>query len=897
MRHDVRRPVFEGSQMVRALWFDCALHGEAEVRRRVLAAWEPGARAYRVQDGYLLEWSRPRRMMCAHAPGLPLCEQDGVLASAPLSDRERTRLQPGAAVLVFGAGMHIYVLAPDLRVDPSSWLDLSSIPLLVPSRMPSGAVAAFAPTVSAPAPDVRAVLGAAVPPPSPRRAEFFRQTNRARPTATGGGVRRRTQGLVAAAGVLSGSVAALLALPFRLFGSADASAASTRTASAQSNSRLATNLARLAMLTRVSSLLGWRQANYLRRMLRQFEQGDLGEALRHAIPLDSRHPANRPAFGTPGRRTHLDITSGQESASGIGLDAQTMQVLRAAYQRSFDMLDRAGRIDEAVFVLAELLNRRQEAVDYLERHGRIAQAARLAETLELAPSVIVRLHFMAGDVERAVALARIADAFGDAVAELERRRDGRAAELRLEWARELAVRGHVCEAASVLWPLEAERHHALAWLHAAEQAGGTLGVQGLLYRLALDPQSLRGAGDAIHALLHDKGEEAAQLRGRACDCLLRLDVHDGALRRIAGALWRQLMIDLATSLDTLPGDRLKALMKLAADPVLAADVPTTDLPRQPEPTPLTSRREPVRVAFAERGVLPLEDVRVMPDGGFLLALGESGAVLARGDGREIVRFPVPAHHLVLAANGRRALVLGRREKVVRVARIDLLNRTAGDWFSADVRFWAGEYDGSTWNVVADNRLMALDTAAPGRSVLWQIGDLPGPIIGFDQQHSRHALLLAVDRGVEQWRYALPERRLLERDRHAVETDTAIVLPDCQRQEPVFLSMRAADTDGGTLILSWSHGTDDGGAEIALPTHGKVHTSLHDGLLLLRFDAADGWHCQLVDFKGRLLADVTFADAVDARATVHARHLLAWDRSGRLVDVDIDTGRVRTLTPG
>jgi hypothetical protein len=897
MRHDVRRPVFEGSQMVRALWFDCALHGEAEARRRVLAAWEPGARAYRVHNGFLLEWSRPRRTMCARAPGLPLCERDGVLASAPLSDGERARLQPGSAVLVFGAGMHMYVLAPDLRVDPSLWLDLSSIPLLVPLRMPHSAVTEFVPGVPAPAPDVRAILGDAVPPPSPRRSEFFRRTSQARPASTGRRLRGRAQGLAAAAAILSGTVAGLVILPFRLLGNAGGTSSGARAAPPPGSGWLAAGLARLAMLTRLSSLLGWRQANYLRRMLRQFEQGNLDEALRHAIPLDSPHQTNRPALGTPGRRMHLDVTGNRESATGIGLDGQTMQVLRATYQRSFDILDRAGRIDEAVFVLAELLNRRQEAIDYLERHGRIAQAARLAETLELAPPLIVRLHFMAGDVERAVQLARVADAFGDALAELERRRDERAAALRLEWAHELAARGNVCEAASVVWPLNEERHHARVWLHAAERAGGALSVQGLLYRLALDPEILHVAGDAVHALLHDKGEEAARLRSRACDCILKLDVHNDAVRRIGAALWRQLVADLGTGFDTLPRDRLKALMKFAADPVLAADAPATDLPNRPEPTPLAARHEHVRVTFIERGVLPLEDVRVMPDGGYLLALGESGASLARDDGREIMRFPVPAHHLVLAGNGRRALVLGRREKVVRVGRIDLLNRTASDWFSAGLRFWAGEYDGTTWNVVADERLMALDTAAPGRSVLWQIGDLPGSIIGFDQQHGRQALLLAVAPDVEQWRYVLPERRLLERDRYPVRSETAIILPDCAHPEPVILEVRKAEKDEDTLVLSWSHGTDSGGAEITVLAQGPLHASLHDGFLLLRFEATDGWHCLLVDFNGRLLADVTLPSAVNAQATVHEGHLLAWDRGGRLVDVEIGTSRVRTLTLG
>lgn len=895
MQRDVRRPVFQGSQLVQGLWFDCALLGEAEARRRVLAAWSQGSRTWRVRDGYLLAWPRPRRLQCAHAPGLPLCDQDGVLASAPLAAAERARLQPGSAVLIFDASMDVHELDAGRRVDPSLWLDLSSVPLLMPLRMPSGAAATFVPSVPAPAPDVRSLLGDAIPPPSPERAEFLRRTRQAGPSSRGGtGPAGRASGAPGRAAGVAGALAGLLALPLRLLPGAGSATPATPS---PHSSWMGDVLAGLALVTRLSSLLGWRQANYLRRMLRQFEQGDLDEALRHAISLDSAREIGRRALGTPGRRANLEVSGAAGAGAGIGLDPATMELLRTTYRRSFDMLDRAGRIDEAVFVLAELLNRPQEAVDYLERHGRIAQAARLAETLKLALAVIVRLHFMAGDVERAVQLARLADAFADAVTGLERRGDERATGLRVEWSCELAARGNVCEAAAVLWPVQEERGRALAWLHAAEQAGGALGVQGLIYKLALDPSSLRTAGPALHDLLHAPGEDAARLRNRAGDCLLRLDVRHDAVRRVSAALWRSIVADRSAGLGSATRERLKALANLAADPVLAADVPPADLPQPPASTALTARRTPLRVAFAERGLLPLEDVRVLPDGGYLLGLGESGIALARDDGREILRFPVPAHHLVLARNGRRALALGRREQAVRVARIDLLHRKASDWFSAGLRFWAGDYDGTTWNVVADERLMALDTAAPARSVLWQVADLPGPIIGFDQQGDGQALLLGGSGGVEQWRYALPERRLLQRDDFALDDDTACVLPDAHNAAPLVLEVRQADDGNDGVVLSLQRCGQARATRIALPARGPLHATLHDGLVLLRFDAADGWHCQLVDINGRCLADVVLPGAAGAQANVHAGHLLAWDRAGRLVDIEIGTSLARTLTPG
>jgi len=894
MRPDVRRPVLRGSQRVRGLWFDRTLLGEDEARRRLLAAWETGALAYQAGAGYLIEWKTAHRLQCEAAPGLPLCDDAGVLASAPLQPQERADIARGAAVLVFGAGLHVHALDAGSRIDPSGWLDVAAIPVCTPLTMPPGPQTGFSTSVAPPEHDLRTLLGDAVPPPSPRRAVFLDKAARRR----GGDASAPWAKASAAAGVLGN----LLLLPLALLAHLGAATASNggkhrgRADAAPRSEWLAARMGKLASLTRIGRLLGWRQANYLRKMLRQFDEGNLDDALRHAIPLDSPHAPGRQKLGLWGRRANLDIGAGASAAS-IGLDPESLDLLRATYQRSFDALDRAGRIDEAVFVLAELMNRRQEAVDYLERKGRIVQAARLAETLELTPAVIVRLHCMAGNIERAVLLARLNGGFADAVAELERRRHDGAAGLRLEWAQDLAARGNLAEAASAIWPLKNERKRALDWLHQAEQGGGTLGVQGLLYAVALDRTSLRTHAAALHDLLSAPGPDAARQRIRACDCLLRLDGHNDATRRIAAALWRALVADRATGSTALPQERLARLLKLAADPVLSADAPRQALKDARAPTPLSARKEPLHIAFAEHGLHPLEDVRVLPDGGHLLALGEGGVVLAKEGTRAPMRFPVPAHHLVLSHNGRRALALARRERSVRVSRIDLVSGKVDDWFSADLRFWAGEFDGATWSVVTDERLLVLDATAPGQSALWQVADLPGKVAGFARHDDHEALLLAHgDATVEQWRYALPARRLLGRVRIAVPKGVCAVLPDCLDEVPLMLEVSAPLRDGDAPRLRM-HDPDGADVLAAWPHTQVPQATLHGRLLLLRFDGDDGWHCKIMDADGRTLADIVLPGAIAPQATIQGGHMLAWDRRGRVVDIEIHTTAVRTLTFG
>lgn len=899
MTTDVRRPVYQGSQLVHGVWFGCAQYGEDEARRRLLALWEAGAHAYRVQDGYLLAWPRARRLRCEQAPGLPLCDQDGVMTSAPLLPHERAGVAPGSAVLVFGASIHAVALDPALRIDPSHWLDLSSLPMHAALTPPPAPGAGFVAETPAPAPDVRALLGDAMPPASAQQAAFLRRVRQAQTRPDVGGGRRSLAAAATAAGMLAGGAVAAVGLLARYLRRTSGSGTAPRAKPSPSPARdwLAERMAKLALLTRVSRVLGWRQAQYLRKMLRQFEDGDLGEALRHAIALDSLTPSDRAALGTPGRRKDLTV-GGQGRTAGIGLDARAAQLLRATYQRSFEMLDRAGRIDEAVFVLAELLNRRQEAVDYLERKGRLAQAAQLAETLELAPAVAVRLYVMAHDVERAVRLARLTDSFAPAVAELERRRHAAAPGLRLEWAQALAARGSVVDAATVLWPLEDERPHARAWLHAAEQAGGDLGMQGLVYQLALDPAALPGRADALGAVLYAQGDEAARARARMADYLLKADTRNEAVRRVAAELWRRAVADGGAGPHGVARAQLKKLLTLAGDAVLADDAPSSPPPEPPAVASVRSRANVLRVTCTERGLLPLEDVCILADGAYLLALGEGGVVVARGDAQAAVRFPAPAHHLVLARNGQRALALARRERVVRVGRIDLLTRKSGDWFSADLRFWADDYDGAVWNVVADERLMALDTAAPNQSVLWQVRDLPGPIVGFDQQGEYQALLLDADAGVEQWRYTLPGRRLLQRDAFVRPPDAVFVLANSRNGAPTMLGLRHLDSAGGAgeLVIPRPHHRD-GDAVVALSSTDGLQVSVHDGMLLARFAAADGWHAQLVEFDGAVRVDIVLPEPLAPRASVRQGHVLAWDRRGRLVDIDIATSVVRMKTFG
>ncbi|MGE8357829.1 MAG: hypothetical protein ACN6N0_15685, partial [Microvirgula sp.] len=182
--------------------------------------------------------------------------------------------------------------------------------------------------------------------------------------------------------------------------------------------------------------------------------GRLDEALRHAIPLGGDDGAHSPSLSTPHARKDLSLGSpGTSGRASLNLDPPLRQYLMDLYRRSFGKLDREGRIDEAVFVLAELLQSHAEALDYLEKQQRFTQAAALALYWDMAADTIVRLHCLAGDWKHAVAVARRDNAFSTAILQLEDKWPDAARRLREEWATTLAAQGAWLEAVDAAWPL------------------------------------------------------------------------------------------------------------------------------------------------------------------------------------------------------------------------------------------------------------------------------------------------------------------------------------------------------------------------------------------------------------------------------------------------------------
>jgi hypothetical protein len=717
----VHRGVVEAS----AILVDEALGGPLTARRRVVAAWAPGVTVHRLALGggaLLVRFPAPRWIDCVRAPGLPLVRMGpspaAPIASAPLTPAELAALAPaaGAAVIVrSGAPECVVSSSADLE-DPAGYLDVSAFaPIAV---TPLGPAPAPPLVTTAPHPvEARRLLGVAAEP-----AQLAEVLEALRAARTGAAPPRLVRPSWFAA-----LFATLTALVSRLFsargraeapGGARGGAPSAELVVAAQGPRGPSVFQRFGAALRglfasalvrasLAPFLGRRQAEYLDKMFDMFERGDLSEALRHAIPLadGTGGGTSPPMLGLPTRRSQLAISGGGGSGGPTLYAPESFyEDLCRRYRAAFEQLEREGRIEEAAYVLAELLRESAQAVAFLERHGRYRLAAEIAEARGLPPAVLVRQWLLAGDTARAVLLARRHGAFADALARLENHPQGPV--LRLLWGGMLADAGDFAAAVEVVWPIPEARRTAEVWIDAAIAQGGGAAARMLAKKLSLVPAAFPDVRERALALLEDAAPVASSERRAFAEGLLAEGPSAGA-RTLARAALRALVRDGGRTGDAAPKLLVERLEAFAGDEALRADRPVWPTV---ERTPFSQVGVPLvlSIAAGDTGVTPVHDAAHLPDGRTVLALGEAGVRVLGRHGRPLFALDQPAHRLVVSDRGDRALALARRGDAWRIARIDLVGRRSEVWCEARFDCAAADFDGSQWVVTAGGRLLVID---------------------------------------------------------------------------------------------------------------------------------------------------------------------------------------------
>jgi hypothetical protein len=916
--------------MADALFVDASLIGEEEARQRVLALWTPGARVRRLAGGLLLRLPSPRRTSCSEAPGAPLVASPSnprTLSSAPLDADEFEALAApaGSLVLVREGAAQVVADGEVVEEDLSAWLDVQAFRTV--ETAPLGEVPP-PPVLSAPVvpSDLRTALGDSVPPPAEGLEEMVAALRRSGDKDVPGGrvnglalvnarlrdlagralarigrllgprrgsegdrvsgSERRALGPAAAPGPLSRLFAALA----RILGggSREDAIAKRRPESllARLRSRLSSLAARLLATSHLARYVGRKQAEYIGRMMEMFERGDLTDALRHAIPLGGAGPPGAPSLSVPTARDALTISP--EVAQGrraMGFGDALYDALTRLYRDALHRLENQGRIEEAAFVLAELLRANEEAVAFLERHGRLRLSAEIAEARALPPGLVVRQWFLAGDPLRAVAVARRTGAFADAVLRLERTHPDRARSLRLIWADSLADAGDYPAAVEAAWPLGEARGLAREWIERSIDAGGPAGARMLLRKLALLPASLPAVLERVRALCEDESPEESRTRQALGAAVIKESARSPALSLIAKVAARALLRDRAR-FGGWSNEDLKRLVALSGDAAFATDFPRVS--GRGERVPLSHRPQPwvVELQHSDSGTLPVWDAALLPGGRVLAALGEAGARLLTRDGRIVAHFDEPAHRLVLSDHGTRAILLAPRGEASRLSRVDLTSLKAATFCEARVDAFALDFDGSMWFLAAEDTVMAVDAMATRFQALWRVTKVGGRVASIARAHEQLSFLVLGERP-ERWTYELP--RLTLRTRAPLSSPVG-------REPAVTASGRVIDLEAineDATVFSLRPPPDEreikGGYRIpGIP----FRLAVGETLAAVPYASEGCCGVDVIDLhEGSVRARFVLGGARRACARMQGQALVLGDDRGRILVLDLESGQL------
>lgn len=616
--------------------------------------------------------------------------------------------------------------------------------------------------------------------------------------------------------------------------------------------------------TPLGPLLGQRKAEYVQRLFDMFEEGNLDEALRYAIPLgDEKMPEpTRIALGLPGPRENLSIRPQRGGASSLfGGGQEIYAALKERYRAAFQRLEREGRIDEAAFVLTELLGAHEVAVSFLEKHGRLKLAAELAEGRNLAPGLVVRQWLLAKDLRRAVAIARRSGAFADAVLRLERTHPKEARVLRLLWAETLAEAGDYLRATEVVWPLEDAHPLARAWLEQGVSVAGVGGARALARLLVAFPDSFEAVRPQALALLEDESQDHAAERLAFAE-VLASEPRSELRAVLVGPAVRALLRDRAANHTRIDSAFLTRLLRDVGDGTLRADLPALSAPRRRNWSDESETHVlQERITATEAGPYPIHDAVVLSSERVLLALGEAGVRLLRGDGSCAAHFDVPAFRLVPSVHEDRVLALAPRGELQRISRIEPGPRRAAHWCDAKVDAFAPSYDGNLWFLAVDDTVMAVDAlAADGLRALWRVSQVGGKVVALEA--NAESLRFATwGEDPQLWTYALAGG-------------------------PTLRSRNARRLGDGLLMVSLNETT-------GLPM-------LMDNVLfsppwtLFSARTAGGYEVKLTGQGGTVRGRFVFDGEARVQARFSGGELLLFDSSGRLIRVDLSEGTARRV---
>lgn len=505
------------------------------------------------------------------------------------------------------------------------------------------------------------------------------------------------------------------------------------------------------MRSMLGKMLQRRQTKYMRQMLKMFENQDYENALRYAIPISKDGSAQESVastLGVPDPRQEISMSLAQRYSGGYSIytSSDVQQYLRDIYRRSFERLDRQGNIDHAAFVLVELLNEIHEAADYLEKHDRLEQAAQVAEAHGREPALAICLWLKLNNLERAMQIARMNDAFGEAIRLLEKRGEQSSAnDLRLEYAALLEQNGDYELAISQLDTMV--RHpefQAHEWmqrlLDLGVQQGGEAAARVFAKWVLWYPQEEELILQTYRKLLGKENARCIVLRKEFLQELFATKatykVHLSPLgQRLAKQSLRYLLQDRQVVPElNIPRDEIKRwfyALERSAFTVDRAKVKGVQQAKANNQLP----NYPISIEVNTSQGLRIYDAGFAMKNAYVLALGEAGVDVVRVDekGKRVLRhFNCAAHRLVISDNGMRALALAELGasyytkaqgcKRYKVYVLELDTGKSRIYGVLDLVDFTPTFSGLHWITWSGTNLQIFDMQQLKPSLIWSVGD-------------------------------------------------------------------------------------------------------------------------------------------------------------------------------
>lgn len=748
----IRHPMLSGYRQIEGLWLPNDWFNETQRLTYLMKHWHTHCRIYQFEQGDILCFAEIKSLDCASIEGWPLIRYGKLYSTAPLDNDEIKKLPSYTDIALVRNGVVTTLLFSQAK--PLSLADYIDISAVIFEETDNYAnLYEITPQTLSEEKNIRTVIGDNIPQADDKQKQFIKTVFANTSSSSQAQTPRVKTSL---------SLTQKIINKFLTPSNHEAMRYSPERITQLSPWQRWLN--KLSVKSGLASVMSKQQADYIKKMMKMFEEDNVNQALRHGIPL-SKSQENQEATPSPylGRlkgRNKLEISADQQGHKSLYLGDELQTYLKQLYRQQFIKLDKAGRNEEALFVLAELLQEKEEALSYLERFQRYQQAAELARLWAMPPAYIIRLYSLAGDMDSAVIYARLHHAFSFMISQLQDTHPDIANKMREEWAEYLIACEDYLQAIDIIWELNNEdsRNKAKHWLEIAYQAGGELSLQSLVKWSYLLPESFHQHQDDIKKTINDPN--ASISRAILARALLALPKQTKLTEQLINQLIRPIIVDQYGINSVLEKKEVSQLIHKSTNKLFKVDIPHTEIP-EPKRYSLDAQNHFISATIPEQGLSAIYDVVALNDHQYLIALGESGVLLTDIAGKRIWHQLTPTYHIVIAENNQSALLLAPRGDYFQISSLAITTQFIQELGTLKCTTFTRNFDGVFWTIAIRDTVQVVDIKNNFK-IVWNVDTLNGDVVEF-LRHNDSEYWLINSEPKERWSYILPNRWLTQRE--------------------------------------------------------------------------------------------------------------------------------------